>query len=278
MQNMAIRNRNKLNQLVRDLPDGLLVDASWLEQRGYSRSLRSQYVAAGWLSKPARGVYSRPQGIQTWQQVVISLQSLLDVPVSVGGRTALEMQGYAHHLSQSLQRIHLYSDAKPPGWVQKLANDWVFVIHKRSLLLPNLDPENNEPSTDVHRRYTEEQMLPGGLHLTYWGEWKRPLIFSGIERAMLEMLDELPKHESFDNVDKMMEGLVNIRPNRMQSLLEITKSIKVKRLFFFFAGRHQHRWLTHLDQSRIDFGSGKRHLVKGGKLDSIWKITVPKSF
>ncbi len=278
MKNMTKRNRNKLNQLIRDLPDGLLVDASWLEQRGYSRSLRSQYVAAGWVSQPTRGVYSRPQGIQTWQQVVISLQSLLDVPVSVGGRTALEMQGYAHYLSQSHQRVHLYSDAKLPGWVEKLANDWVFVLHNRSRLLPNIDPESNEPSTDLLRRYTEEQMLPGGLQLTYWGEWNRPLIFSGIERAILEMVDELPNHESFDNVNMMMEGLVNIRPNRMQSLLEITKSIKVKRLFFFFASRHQHRWLAVLDRSRIDFGRGKRHLVKGGKLDPIWKITVPKSF
>lgn len=278
MQTMTTRNRIKLNQLIRDLPDGLLVDASWLEQRGYSRSLRSQYVAAGWLSQPTRGVYSRPQGIQTWQQVVISLQSLLDVPVSVGGRTALEMQGNAHYLSQSHQRIHLYSDVKTPGWVEKLANDWVFVIHNRTRLLPNIEPENSETSTDVHRRYTEDQILPGGLHLTYWGEWKRPLIFSGIERAILEMVDELPNHESFDNVDMMMEGLVNIRPNRMQSLLEVTKSIKVKRLLFFFASRHQHRWLTFLDQSKIDFGRGKRHLVKGGKLDPIWKITVPKSF
>ena len=275
---MAVRNGTKLNQLERDLPEGLLVDASWLEQRGYSRSLRSQYVAAGWLSQPARGVYSRPRGVLGWQQVVISLQSLLDVPVSVGGRTALEQQGYAHYLSQSHQHVHLYSDEKLPGWLAKLARDWAFVFHNRTRFLPKVEPEIDEPLSGGPPQKTEERSLPGGLRLTNWGEWKWPLIVSGQERAILELIDGLPNDESFHHVDMMMEGLVNISPSRMQSLLELTKSIKVKRLFFFFASRHNHRWAARLDKSKIDLGKGKRSLVKGGKLDPVHQITVPKSF
>ena len=274
---MTRRNGTKLNQLTRELPEGLLVDAVWLEQRGYSRSLRSQYVAAGWLSQPARGVYSRPRGVLGWQQIVISLQSLLDVPVSVGGRTALEQQGYAHYLSQSHQRVHLYSDAKLPGWLEKLASDWVFVFHNRTRILPKIEPEIDVPLFDGPRHKTETRSLPGGLRLTSWGEWQWPLITSGQERAILELMDELPNDESFHHVDLMMEGLVNISPSRMQSLLELTKSIKVKRLFFFFANRHNHRWLARLDKSRIDLGKGKRSLVKGGKLDPVYQITVPES-
>ena len=213
-----------------------------------------------------------------WQQVVISLQSLLDLPVSVGGRTALELQGYAHYLSQSHQQIHLYSDAKLPGWLRKLANDWVFVIHNRTRFLPKIELETDDPLSDGYRQKTEERSMPGGLRLTRWGEWKRLLIASGQERAILELLDELPGDESFHNVDMMMEGLVNISPGRMQSLLELTKSIKVKRLFFFFANRHNHRWVARLDKSKIDLGKGKRSLVKGGKLDPICQITVPESF
>lgn len=275
---MAIQNREKLNKLARELPEGLLVDASWLEQRGYSRSLRSQYVAAGWLSRPARGVYSRPRGVLAWQQVVISLQALLDVPVSVGGRTALEQQGYAHYLSQSHRQVHLYSDAKLPGWLGKLASDWIFVFHNRTRFLPKIEPGIDEPLSDGRRQEMEERSLPGGLRLTNWGEWKRPLIASGEERAILELMDELPNDENFHHVDMMMEGLVNISPGRMQSLLELTKSIKVKRLFFFFASRHNHHWVARLDKSKIDLGKGKRSLVQGGKLDPVWKITVPESF
>lgn len=44
---MAKRNVGKLNYLERLLPEGLLVDAAWLGNRGYSTSLRSQYVSAG---------------------------------------------------------------------------------------------------------------------------------------------------------------------------------------------------------------------------------------
>ena len=87
-----------------------------------------------------------------------------------------------------------------------------------------------------------------------------------------------PTMRAFHHVDMMMEGLVNISPSRMQSLLELTKSIKVKRLFFFFASRHNHRWAVRLDKSKIDLGKGKRSLVKGGKLDPVHQITVPKSF
>jgi hypothetical protein len=44
---MAKQNQGKLNYLERILPEGLLVDAAWLGKRGYSTSLRSQYVSAG---------------------------------------------------------------------------------------------------------------------------------------------------------------------------------------------------------------------------------------
>jgi hypothetical protein len=94
---LAFRFKNlQLNYLERILPEGLLVDAAWLIKRGYSTSLRSQYVSAGWLEQPARQVYRRPRGSLGWQQVVISLQTLLRCRLTVGGRTALELEGYAH--------------------------------------------------------------------------------------------------------------------------------------------------------------------------------------
>jgi Transcriptional regulator, AbiEi antitoxin N-terminal domain len=67
---MAKRNEAKFNYLEHQLPQGLLVDAAWLTKKGYSTSLRSQYVTAGWLEQPARQVYRRPRGWLRWQQVV----------------------------------------------------------------------------------------------------------------------------------------------------------------------------------------------------------------
>jgi len=128
---MSVQKGSKLNRLLRALPEGLLVDASWLERHGYYRSQRSQYVSAGWLEQPARGVFCRTRGVVSWEQVVISLQTLLEFPVSVGGRSALELQGYAHYLSQSQNPIHLYCDKKLPAWVFKLDIEQTFISHNR---------------------------------------------------------------------------------------------------------------------------------------------------
>ena len=81
---MAKAFGTKLNRLERDLPEGLIVDAAWLTEKGYSASLRNQYVASGWLEKPAHTVFRRPRGSIGWEQVVISLQMLLMRPLVVG--------------------------------------------------------------------------------------------------------------------------------------------------------------------------------------------------
>ena len=109
-----------------------------------------------------------------------------------------------------------------------------------------------------------------------WGQWKWPLVISSAERAILELMDELPQNESFHQVDMIMEGLVNLRPRRLQGLLEDARSVKVKRLFFFFADRHQHKWLSHLNREKVSLGSGKRVVFKRGKLDPKYHITVPE--
>lgn len=255
---MTIQTKPKLNSLIDRVPEGFLVDAQWMEEQGYSRALRHQYVASGWLEQPARGVFRRPRGQLSWEQVVISLQNLLKHPISVGGRTALELGGYAHYLLHSQQQIHLYSDNKIPSWLLKLPLQETFVIHNRNRFLPAPEPE--------------------GLIVTTGGHWVWPLVISSPERAYLELLDELPQHESFHMADVIMEGLTNLSPRRMQPLLEAASSIKVKRLFFVFAERHNHSWLKHLDMSTIDLGSGKRMLVKGGKLHSKYQITLPEEF
>ena len=265
----------KLNRLERDLPEGLLVDAGWLEERGYSGSLRSQYVGANWLEKPARGVFRRPRGRLGWEQVVISMQKLLGLPVSVGGCSALESQGFAHYLPHSISVIHLYSDVKLPGWVEKLPLDVRFVVHNRARFLPAVEI-GQVPSLQIEEDGASETQLPGALRIERWGQWKWPLVMSAPERAILELLDELPRDESFHNADMIMEGLVGLSPRRLQPLLEQCRSVKVKRLFFFFADRHKHRWLARIDRGRIDLGSGKRMLVKGGKLDPVYQITIPE--
>lgn len=272
---MSAENQNKLNWLARNLPEGLLVNVPWLEQHGYYGSLRKKYVAGGWLEQPAWGVYRRPRGNLGWEQVVISLQTLLCLPVSVGGRTAMDMQGYAHYVSRKREVVHLYTETRLPGWLSKLPLQVRFAVHNRSRFLP---PVGQYPDLPLFAEGFDEASaaLPGALRVMRWGQWEWPLVLSTPERAILELIDELPRNETFHNVDVTMEGLVDLSPRRMQKLLEEATSVKVKRLFFFFADRHDHRWRKHLVRDKIDLGKGKRMVVKDGKFDSVYGITVPK--
>jgi hypothetical protein len=270
---MAMRSDSKLNRLQQELPEGLLVDAAWMEARGYSSALRSQYVRSGWLDSPARRVYRRSRAPLTWQQVVMSLQTLMDYPLTVGGRTALEQQGYAHYLAVRLREIHLYGPKRPPTWLASLPLDLTFRWHNSLRLFPH------------DERFADERSGSGGQTPAQPGRltvvdavgslMALPIHISSKERAVFELLDELPKRESFHQVDALMEGLSDLSPRRLQTLLEACRSVKVKRLFLFFADRHRHAWLSRLDTSRIDLGSGKRVLVKGGRLVPRYNITVP---
>jgi hypothetical protein len=270
----------KLNQLERTLPEGLLVDSDWMTRHGYSTSLRSQYVAAGWLVQPARGTFKRPLGTLTWQKVIISLQTLMERPLTVGGRTALELQGFAHYLRPTGPAIiYLYGPHAPPGWVFKLPLKERFTFRKSQTLF------KSDPVTKGLTNYAwnvqdnsgvSADALYAGEYRQLWDQGEWPLTVSSPERALLELLDELPKNESFHQVDMLIEGLRNISPVRMRKLLIDCKNVKVKRLFFWFAERHNHAWLKQIDSSAIDLGKGKRMLVKGGRLDPKYMITVPE--
>ncbi len=87
---------------------------------------------------------------------------------------------------------------------------------------------------------------------------------SSPERAIMEMIDELPKEESFHDVDTLFQSLSNLRPRKLSELLQDCRSVKVKRLFLVFAERHGHAWRKHLDLANVDLGSGDRSIVKGG--------------
>jgi hypothetical protein len=277
---MGMPRAGKLNWLERNLPEGLIADAAWLTKKGYSNTLRQKYTKSGWLEQLARGVYRRPRARALgWEQVVVSLQSLMQYPLVVGGRTAIELQGYSHYLSARAKQIHLYGPQRPPSWLKLLKLDAKFVYHNSSRLFRN-DPITRG-LTSLKLDMSKESPAPSeAFQVSYttqsWGQWDWPLTLSQPERALLELLDELPQRETFHQVDMLMEGLTNLSPRRLQKLLVDCKSVKVKRLFFFFADRHQHAWLKKIDKQHVDLGKGKRMLVKGGKLDPTYQITVPE--
>jgi Transcriptional regulator, AbiEi antitoxin, Type IV TA system len=121
------------------------------------------------------------------------------------------------------------------------------------------------------------ESLRGDLARQSWGQWNWPLTISSPERAILELLIEVPERKTFHQADRLMEGLRNLSPRKLYTLLVDCRSVKVKRLFLRFAERHNHVWLQKLDRKDIDPGSGKRTLAWAGKLDPKFNITVPES-
>ena len=103
------------------------------------------------------------------------------------------------------------------------------------------------------------------------------MVVSTPERAILELLDELPHKESFHQADMLMEGLTSLSPRRYdppsaempqhqgQAPVPVVRETGIVT-----------RGCKRLDHSGIDLGSGKRMLVRGGKLDSKYLITVPR--
>jgi len=266
---MGHQRKQRLKPLLDKVPPGFIVDTPWLRAQGLDPKSIHDYVARGWLERVIRGVYRRPlpEGVQnahepSWEVSLLSLQRLMECDVHLGGESALDFAGYAHFLSLGGQpRVHLYGAV--PSWLKRMPMQTQVVVRQRTLF--------GDDPIGVH--YADRQEQSGGPMVDVW-RW--PVKASSPERAILEALDELPHVASFENLDKVFEGLTSLRPKRLMALLTTCRSVKVRRLFLVFADKHQHRWRKHLDTSKIDIGSGPRALAVGGKFHPTYLIYVPE--
>lgn len=248
-------------ELAKLVPYGLLATRSWLLDKGLARHSLDNLVKSGQLVSLAPGVYKRPETPLRWQGVVSSLQHMGNDLV-VGGITALELQGLSHYLSLSSRTtIHLYGYASLPSWVNKLDLDETFQWHGNARLWV-ANKQKGQPVV-----FTLD--LP-------WGDQPAALKVSCPERAICEVLVDVPREISFEHADQLMQGLTTLSPRRLEAVLYRLKHVGAKRLFFWLAERQGHTWFRKLNPDRFDLGHGKRVLAKGGKLDRKYLITVPE--
>ena len=269
---------NKINRLHDLLEEGLLAPTWWLEEQGYSRALLAKYVSSGWLVSPARGVYRRPGPPLKWQHVVASLQLLGRTYLHVGGRTALVHQGGGHYIRlQGVDTVLLYGPESLPGWINEVGVPERFAV-RRDSMFSDLRVYRDDKSRLLNfydKPIKPAQLTEFGFQEVKWGAWDWPLIYSTAERAIFEVLQEVPARESIYEADVLMQGLANLRPAPVMALLKACGSVKVKRLFLVLAEKSQHQWIKHLDLKDVDLGSGKRMLIPGGKLHPKYHITLP---
>lgn len=276
---MRAKRATLLNRLVHELPERYVVDAAWLSMLGLSASSIRDYVERGWLERVGSRLYRRPEpgdgGPVRWEIATLSLQTLLEVPVHVGGMTALELAGYWHYAPLGRRRVWLYTDAPAVrSYLRRIDLDADIDIRSRKLF-DDADPDLGLETRilDLASNALGPAVTSGDARTSH----RQYLRVSGMERAILETLEEIPRTVSFEHGAELFEGLTTLRPKLTQALLMACRSVKAKRLFLYFAGQYRHAWTRQLLAAEIDIGSGKRQIVKGGELDPEFLITVPKS-
>ncbi len=254
---MSLQKDEKLNKLLTLLPEGVAAPSLWLAEQGYSRQLVYKYVQSRWLVALGRGVYARPQLEVNWKGLVLGMQQLACLPFHIGGITALNLQGYAHYLPLGGEKnIHLWGLAKVSAWVKAVSLTETLQFHTVQLF--------DSSVTD-----TATETVPTNVR-----DWS--LLVSSPERAIMEVLYGVQDDvHSFTHAMELFEGLTTLRPAKVNYLLQHCNSIKVKRLFLFMMDRFNYSWAKRIDRDLVDIGRGKRVIVKGGKLDNKYLITVP---
>jgi len=250
---MGLPNEHKLKNLLQLWPNGTVATALWLESLGISKQLRLSYQKHKWLELLSMGAFIRPGERPQWQGGIYAVQKQARLNIHPGGLTALTFQGFAHYLRLGSETVHLFAKPKTilPRWFKN--HDWGKPVE-----------------------FYRSAFLPEGLGLVEHKEATFIIEISTPERAMLECLYLAPEKMDLVECYQIMEGLVNLRPQLLQELLENCTSIKVVRLFLYMAEKANHAWLKYLDKTKFNIGAGDRSVVKKGVYLASHKITLPK--
>ena len=253
---MASETKSKINLLLRSWIPGTVAVVPWLEKQGIYQQLAYEYEQSGWLDRVGHGAYARPGDHVEWFGGVYAIQQQLELPIHVGGKSALELKGLGHFASAgSGDYLYLFgtSGQKLPSWF--LHHDW---NRRIAYKMPHLFAGDAKLGLTKHSHSTFDIQI------------------SAPERAMLELLHLVPKEQSAEEAVLLMEGLGTLRPKLVQELLECCQSIKAKRLFLALAAQCGHSWVKRISFEKIDLGKGKRVVVPGGVLDNKYLVTLPR--
>ncbi len=271
----------KLNWLTRNTSPGSVVLQSWLTRHDFSPQLAQKYVKNGSLEKLRSGVYVRPGRAPKWSNALSCLIEQLNFPVHLAGLTSLTHQGKAHYLQLNETTVWLEI---PP---RKVLPHWFRAFPDYS------EPHNSKPSDNnasgtllsPHSKNPNWLLITSNKLNTDDAPYLIEIDVNGTklkasnpELAAFELLGAVPTNISFEHAAEVFQGLTNLSPKKVQSLLESSNSIKTNRLYLFLARFYQHPWFSRIDESQINLGLGKRQIVTDGRLDQQYQITVPKTF
>lgn len=249
----------KINRLLADWAPGSIATQAWLHGSGIGPSLIQKYQRSGWVERVGHGAWKRCGDDVDWQGGVFALQQGASVQIWPGGATALNLAGYGHYLIFEKPVIDLFGSPGTvlAGWFRKYPWGVEVSFHPGGLF------------ADM------EDMALQVFRVPYS---RFELKISTPERAVLELIHQSANEMLFSSVVDVLSGLGSLSPRRLQRLLEACNSIRVKRVFLLLARNAGHAWYGRLTLSRIDLGTGKRQIIRGGRLDKEFLVTVPENF
>jgi hypothetical protein len=247
MPNNSLHSSERLKAALFSLPIGMPLTANAIGRLGISRQLVHRYVQNGWLKSLGYGYFQRTGDEITLIGAVSALQDQ-GLEVHIGGKSALSLRGVFHYLALGKDKVFLYGliREKTPAWFTHQ-----FAVERRT-----------------NRLFGNEGKVENRFQVNRLNDTPFSPFVSGPERALLELLADVPQKQSLDEARKIMEPLFTLRSDVMQSLLEVCTSIKVKMLFFSLAKELGLPVLPQLDVSRIEFGTSSVYIrsKKGNSL------------
>jgi Protein of unknwon function (DUF2893). len=246
---MATKINNVMKQ---SLPAGVM-NTSWLENQGLSRTEQGKYVKSGWLIRIATGIYRFSNEMPTLYGALASYEKQMEGRYRVGASAALELQGYSHYVTVGKPLAYVFTpiDHRLPKWMSSY--EW-----ERTL---------REFSTKV---------FDGSIGVTQIEHEGLTLQVSTPELAIMECLLLATEYYNLMDIYYLMEMLTTLRASIVTRLLEQCSSFKVKRLFLYMAEKSKHAWFKRLDLSNVTLGIGPRSLAKGGVKDAKYNLIIPK--
>lgn len=217
---------------------GRPVTSRQLAELGVSADLAVSYVRSGWLTRLARGVFSRAGDTPLLGPSLVVLQEQMP-GLHVGGKTALAWHGIQH-----------FVDARPKltlfGWENRPLPEWFTARF---------------PSTFRRKRLFKE--TPSKLlHVGTLPERAGDALVSNPERAFLELLSEVGVRQSLEDVRLLARGLDTLRSDVLGELLKKCTNIKTVRLCLMFGKEFSHPWFSKLNLKTLPRGSASTWVAR----------------
>lgn len=230
---MATTNASKLNILYTRLAPGAPLTSEDLASLGVSADLAVHYVRSGWLTRLARGVYSRPNEPLALHPSLLLLQRKFP-GLHVGGKSALDWYGIRQYVSQQ-PVLQLF------GWAVGQLPTWF----------------TDRFPAEYHRKRLFDEDPDAMLHVGPFERRDGAPQVSSPERALLELLSEVGVRQSLQEARELVESTYSFRADVLRELLKHCKSVKTVRLCLQLGREGSLPWAAKLDPEDLPTGSDR---------------------